>query len=1223
MPNLPTDNSSRSEVLGTYLQGVLPTSHLTNEEIDSNQQPLLLLQTENVMAAFGFSNGDMRKSYDVLYQGFKRCYVERRRQWDALDIAFVFCVSPDYPNLDRFCSNVETDVFFCRKFVVPFVAPISDALARLPFLPLSPIRTQALRPPSAQTFLQQSGVPAVLAKYLVVSGERGAERILKDCEGGSFGEPRVLAVSRASSGDYPDRSVSPVRLDSVTIRDFRAYRKAQTFDLGADITVLYGPNGFGKTSFFDAVDFAVTGEIGRLKRLGDARFQKLAKHLDGKPEDSAVTLVFNAAGVSRTIKRRVSDTRSAQLDGVAVDRKAVLTELTAGEIPVADRVENLISLFRATHLFSQEHQELAKGFQDNCELSSDIVSRLLAFEDYARAVTKTDRVRDLLKAEIEQIDKTVKTLSEEAADEKAELDRLGKLVKATENAQDLELAIHDVVRHLRDAGITVIAEARDVHSIRSWRAAIQAHSTEKQLLVDRLANLAKEAGRLPSLREEASQLGEQIARKEKTLAQTEASRVASESELKGVEKVIVEYRSKRSEVLTLTEALKWVQQTAPAFVDLVSQERVTTQNLGPVNAALVEDREAVSRLSAEIDASENALKEVSETAASRRSLTTALETLSGAVPSWRSNRTQLLAQNELEANNLRALEKFYQDEQGLASKIALLKNEAERTAQQIAGVDRNSSEVKKLLSQLQGHVRTGTCPVCGEDHGSKEQLLQRIQAQLSVDAATEARASLAAVRSQLDKLSQQAAEIVQRRERSEASLAAIRRTQQNLKTEITSFERELTAGGITGDYVAAPIEQLLIDRHAATEREAAACEQRMQELRSQLESTRKLLTDRRAAFENRKADHKAKETRLVALQEQIKTIRSDPRLSKISIETDAHELMERGQAAGAQLEKLSGELASQESREAKLKEMIGAQNKEANALRADLRGLRDQASNVQKKITEVTARLDQAKLPRDATEAMILELIAGESRSQATLLELNDATASIEIALDTASTAAAFSRLHQAVLTKEKTITSANERRGRLQPWSTYFESLRMLVAGRQNQAINDFTRGYGPRTSVIQKRLRSVYGFDDVEIRSHDSRIQVLVKRRGEELMPTDFFSQSQQQTLLLGLFLTACLSQTWSSLSPIFMDDPVTHFDDLNTYAFLDLIVGFVESDPGQRQFVVSTCDERFFQLARQKFRRLGDRSTFYKFSAIGADGPAVEQIKTVHDETVTSNP
>ena len=113
------------------------------------------------------------------------------------------------------------------------------------------------------------------------------------------------------------------------------------------------------------------------------------------------------------------------------------------------------------------------------------------------------------------------------------------------------------------------------------------------------------------------------------------------------------------------------------------------------------------------------------------------------------------------------------------------------------------------------------------------------------------------------------------------------------------------------------------------------------------------------------------------------------------------------------------------------------------------------------------------------------------------------------------------------------------------------------------------------------------------------------------DELHPTEYFSQSQIQTLLLSLFLTACVSQTWSSLSPIFLDDPLTHFDDLNTYAFLDLVVGLLDVEGQGRQFVLSTCDEKFLQLARQKFRHLGDAAKFYQFSAIGADGPVVAHL------------
>ena len=92
----------------------------------------------------------------------------------------------------------------------------------------------------------------------------------------------------------------------------------------------------------------------------------------------------------------------------------------------------------------------------------------------------------------------------------------------------------------------------------------------------------------------------------------------------------------------------------------------------------------------------------------------------------------------------------------------------------------------------------------------------------------------------------------------------------------------------------------------------------------------------------------------------------------------------------------------------------------------------------------------------------------------------------------------------------------------------------------------------------------------------------------------------------------MTACISQTWSGFSPIFLDDPVTHFDDLNTYAFLDLIVGLLESGSSKHQFIISTCDEKLLQLALQKFRHLGDHAVYYRFEAIGPDGPVVNKIE-----------
>lgn len=257
------------------------------------------------------------------------------------------------------------------------------------------------------------------------------------------------------------------------------------------------------------------------------------------------------------------------------------------------------------------------------------------------------------------------------------------------------------------------------------------------------------------------------------------------------------------------------------------------------------------------------------------------------------------------------------------------------------------------------------------------------------------------------------------------------------------------------------------------------------------------------------------------------------------------------------------------------------------------------------------AALSTAGLTAEATEAQVLQLIKEIEARLLTAVGLRDRAAELEVAADAAATSAAFQSI-RARIDGNLTIANQVEEKAKLvEPWVKYFDGVSNLLSGQQAMATEHFTTGYGPRTAVIQRRLRPVYGFQDIKVTSKDSSIEIHVRRNGEELRPTDFFSQSQVQTLVLGLFLTACSSQTWSGFSSIMMDDPVTHFDDLNTYALLDLLSGLQSAPDGAQQFVISTCDEKFLQIARHKFRHLGDAAKFYRFSAIGGGGPMVAEI------------
>ncbi len=96
-----------------------------------------------------------------------------------------------------------------------------------------------------------------------------------------------------------------------------------------------------------------------------------------------------------------------------------------------------------------------------------------------------------------------------------------------------------------------------------------------------------------------------------------------------------------------------------------------------------------------------------------------------------------------------------------------------------------------------------------------------------------------------------------------------------------------------------------------------------------------------------------------------------------------------------------------------------------------------------------------------------------------------------------------------------------------------------------------------------------------------------------------------------MLSLFLSGRLTQAWSGFAPILLDDPVTHFDDLNAFGFVELIRNLVSTTPGNRQFIISTCEDRLFELMKSKFGKIEGDALFYKFSGINSDGPIVEQI------------
>lgn len=1214
MPDSRVESETIIGRLRDHLRTLLPVAGISQADSTLALPPLLLLQTTHNLAAFALPNGDWRANYETLYEGFKDLCNQRQREWEQLDVNFVFCLPQPDSDFDSFCSRVETDVYFCRKFVIPLDGDMPQALARLPFLPLDPLQGTGLRPDSAQVFLQRHGVSSLLARYLVLPHQRGPEEIVNDCVAQQFGEPIVSPAMPRTSTTTADRLQEPIRIEKIEIENFRAYRKPQSFDIASDITVLYGPNGFGKTSFFDAIDFAVTGDIGRLDDLTDSQFQKAATHLDSEPGKSTVTMTASNNGTQMRVERTVKSRNRATLNGDNKDRKAILAALTGAGSPGTERIDHLVRLFRATHQFNQEEQELTREFQKDCRLSADIVSRMLAFEDYNNAVGKTEKVHAHLVQLIAVHDATILDAQTLAAADREELRRLSQPTHIDGSASTLHEAIASVRDRLTAAGFPVGDDPVDTVVVRGWRAAVASRHAEHVSRARRLTELAKDLALLSTTRLQLETRSQTLLAKEQEQVKAEADRAAAELASQRADQTVTEHTGKLKELTARNELLEWIRSTKPRHTEAVALEKKLGEDLGILATQLREQRTSEEKLAIEVQAAETAISQRNIKSAGLQQQLKLLGMLLETHPRYVDQRRRL---GELD-DARRMVEKELADFQPLQRKLT--QDQSDFTAEekrldiQIKQAATQQSDLKQLLTDLSGHIHTGVCPICAADYGAKEKLIQRIQTHSNADVASESRQQLQQIREKISVAKQSLVELTAKKLAAEQRQTALQNEKTEVEAALTAFIRSVEGTGLFPDSPAGHFTDEVRRRIDALNAEISQHDVPTAEHQRALTKSRESLAANRQLFRQKQFEHDEKSKTLASVQAELSRMRADLRLGKSSLDIAPEQLNEAQRLTIEQLARANEALKAAEPAAALKKSSFAAARQTLAALRPETQNLRAQIAIDKKWISDFEARLTASNLAPTLTPDALAELVKAESQLQADVAVLGDSTANLELALDAATTAAALSRLTENIHVADKRKTDAEGARQLIKPWADYFDELRSLLNAQQNTAIATFTREYGPRASVIQRRLRSVYGFDDLLLSPDKSDIVVRATRRGEPLRPTDYFSQSQQQTLLLALFLTACSSQTWSSFCPVLLDDPVTHFDDLNTYAFLDLLVGFLDARSGPRQFIISTCDDRLFQLARQKFRHLGSRAAFYTFTSSGKDGPQIEAVTSI---------
>lgn len=1179
----------------------------------------LLLTLKADIVGFAALNDEPKKSYSQAFEKIRELYSIHSTEWADFDLTLVLCKTDTKKVSYEFCNEIETDPYFCRKFVIDLSKDLKVELGRLPFIPLRPETIVGLkRPISAQTFLMKHDVSSNLARYLVVPHARGIQRIISECIKEVLGKPEWFK-GEIDEFLLPEYKVGPrVRLKELEISNFRAYRGSFEFDLDADLIVLFGPNGFGKTSFFDAIDFVCSGGVARFdKRFGHKtdRLLKVLKHLDSPIDDSFIKVKALTDGREVTIERYMKDRTNAHVNGTTSDRTKTLMLLTGlSEKPPDIRIENLVRLFRATHLFGQEYQSLTSEFIDYSRLPEDTVSRMLALQDYVEGINKAREVYEGLNRQIWRKESDLNSLKESLQSKEVEIEQLIQSAKIVEKPE----AVSAIGKEIGQKIIQVIGVPIEIPKefnkevIREWRTKI---AVQKSSIAQNLELIEKFETKFPELVNHRKILQEKslkLPQKKELLNKLNKDYSNTKNELETSNAKLKSMFLKERNLSLKRENFNWLLQAKIEYQQFKEQVAKEDKNYRDIQAKLLEllpkieelksenkvSEETVGKITSEIKILENSIKELSD--------------FEKSVDDWlkAANRHKelnaYLQRIEQEHNNVKNELRSKKDELN----TAILGRDTLR--KHINGLQKNQSELLTLLDNIERHILNNICPVCGAQHRSREEIIEKLRYQRGIQPKEiqEALKLFEDVKAKTNELEKHVSSLQLKLKQLEQKVGEAQKEFLDIEKKIKTYEEK----AISLDIPITPENSL----NAIDSKKKKVLEQintKQLELFEQKSKARKLqeelatLVNQQGSLKQNLRAIKSKQNQLRSMIDQIS---SDSSTRQLSLELEKEMIQRELTTMNNIIEDLRKQIVIQQTENQNLQKEIGSLLEKKNILEREIQELDREIFDSKKYIEGVESLINRLKLNLNIDMALILVFKKDLIGELSSLDSLQNEIINFEIALDAVETSAALAKIQEDVKNINKQLQNVGKELERLNNWLSYFYVIHKKLELLQNRALKEYTEKYGPLTSTIQRRLRSVYGFGDVRIHPENGGIAVRVERKGEKnISPSDYFSESQIQIVMLSLFLSATLTQTWSSFVPILLDDPVKHFDDLNAYSLLELIRGLIMEPDEKRQFIISTCEDRLFRLMRQKFSKMNGKVIFYVFESIGENGPRIKML------------
>ena len=1127
--------------------------------------------------------------------------------------------------------SIAADPMVCRKLVL-LAKPetFATAIESLPFIRLG---LGAARPaPGIQEVFaafEGRGYPRAL---LEMFGERvGTDRLLTqildlqippEIPQVELGQP--LVVEQRVKNDL-------CRTERLVVTNFRGLRLAD-IDISSSITVIYGANGTGKTSFCDALEWALLGGVERLDASCTDDTSGRSPYLNLFAEEQATVIVNLRIGKTAFNVRRILNAAhesSVSINGRSTDDREVLTTITGQEAGKLD-TRVLRRLVRATSFLSQS--TLQQFLSDDPRQRYWSLSHLLGTNDYMRVLEKLDDLRKEIDKRVDATEDVIESANAESGDLTKQIKGRELLLSGSPETRDLDQRLSELVEQTRgrlsdvnSPYSTLFASPQDFREVQS-SISVATDWADKEYKQGKIALQQIAAAMEASKRriDILNAIGEMSAAMATTqnklqtergeLAQKKAERANKESELGALSSAVENLKNRQSR---LQEGLIVLHQMSGLRKLIVEQQ----EQLATLDSELLGDSQKRGQLVEDLKSATNAREQAAPAIAQARQQLRLLD----AAESLAASFSQIVLERPALSNQLRSLLESMRNQQStkadLSIRLAELRQQLAASSAERESQLQTLERFQALVAELREFIATSECPLCGHDWATIEKLKEAVTKRTVW------------VLPRVRKLDEEIAQIQQHivvtdaghrySEQEIARLSAVRseteRRVQQIGESETRLRELLKQAGVAVDSGAAQpdihrIREQMGSRLSNMTTDAAALETRILRLRDDLalteaESLRK--QEARQRVSSRLADT---QKRLNNLATQLSLLDIDPESDQRGIETTA--------------EALKGEIESLDhKRTALLQEcsLLDSAVQEAElSMGSTVRTSQDQAtslSELQGLLKRTDETLFEAHLQAES-KASDIEPLTREHELR--LMQLDRARTCLRELQQLSSWTIARYEIKQLteklaeVSARIQGLASDSKRRS---DWHTHLSGLHVAILDIKATVENLQLEKYGPTINVLYQRLNTHPLFTDLKVlvdaAAQSVQINVSLSpslnmsSTNTGLAPVRYLSEAQLNIVALSIFLSHSYQQTWSRFTPLFLDDPVQNLDDFNANGLIDCVRSLAEDD---RQFVLSTSNLAFYRLLLVKLRCMNyDNSVrfrAYRLEGISDAGPKIIQ-------------